>query len=899
MKITLENFKCYSKRTFDLGEKGITLISGFSGQGKTTILEGIMFALFNVGAGTKVIKYGEKTCKVTLETDELTIVRQRKPNCLVVDGKYNDDEAQAIIDKHYGYLFRSVGYIGQNEFTQFIYKSPREKLEFIEHFAYQGIDITQQKKKIKEKVKEMDKQEANLKGQLSVFETELRTLRVDEVDEPKHRITPDDVSKKREHLEHLQTQRTTLECRLQQCNEKKQTVQEKNKQLTTLNEKTDHLNSELHLDKFKNIRQIKRVEKEYNSLLKIQRETQNNKKQKALLLNEQYEIKSKKNKITSFENHLKSFRTKINEKYKTIPFKTVGRPTIDELEQVSTYLKYKEDKKDFDVMMNKERSKLRDNIKKIKSKLWRRHSKKDVSDIIAENQESLADCKRLMGLNRTLSQSSGLDKQLTTLEERSKSLESKLEENNVKECPKCHSHLLFVNGTLTLTHRRYRECKVSQIKKERDMIRHQIKKLSERHLEQKVVEKEKKNILDKYESDYNLEEEKEEIEHELRDMIKYQKIQNELEQSYNMYVEQHKTGQLSTSLQYMKDRLTQTEKQMESYVLPNTYASATLSSVQEWTKTVLQLVELQEESTRITDEMKSVYWDRERFEKVSQHIDELDEVILLHKNIDEKTNECLKSLHALRTLQHKKDLLEQDLSNTKEITKRTRDEIRSLQDDICSLEELYVNRNTLNLEIQMISEKIRNDERIIEEIRKFKEYQTVKQKQDEIKTSIEMIERKRKEISLSIHTHNVYLEKIIEAESLSVMNIAQRLNQHVQTYLDLFFTKDPINVIFKTFKHNKKSKKPHMEIETHYKGYQTKLMSLSGGEQSRVNLAFTLGFCDLYNIDLILLDECTSSLDQELTNQVIECIQEHCSEKLVVLIAHQVVKGQFDNIIHL
>ena len=45
MKLTLKNFRCYSERTFDFGEKGLLLLSGHSGVGKTSIILAINFAL--------------------------------------------------------------------------------------------------------------------------------------------------------------------------------------------------------------------------------------------------------------------------------------------------------------------------------------------------------------------------------------------------------------------------------------------------------------------------------------------------------------------------------------------------------------------------------------------------------------------------------------------------------------------------------------------------------------------------------------------------------------------------------------------------------------------------------------------------------------------------------------
>jgi ABC-type multidrug transport system fused ATPase/permease subunit len=74
---------------------------------------------------------------------------------------------------------------------------------------------------------------------------------------------------------------------------------------------------------------------------------------------------------------------------------------------------------------------------------------------------------------------------------------------------------------------------------------------------------------------------------------------------------------------------------------------------------------------------------------------------------------------------------------------------------------------------------------------------------------------------------------------------------------------------------------------------------LSGGELSRVILAYTMALAEMFNTPLLLLDECTSSLDQELTETVFTAIRENFNGKLTLLIAHQVVTGVFDKIIKL
>ena len=138
-------------------------------------------------------------------------------------------------------------------------------------------------------------------------------------------------------------------------------------------------------------------------------------------------------------------------------------------------------------------------------------------------------------------------------------------------------------------------------------------------------------------------------------------------------------------------------------------------------------------------------------------------------------------------------------------------------------------------------------------------------------------------------------EKILQAESIAIENVINSINIHAQEYLDLFFPSDPIVVRLLSFKQGKKSEsKPQINLEIDYKGMEADITTLSGGELSRVILAYTLALSEIFNSPLILLDECTSSLDQELTSVVMESIKNNFSNKLVLCICHQVVSGNFD-----
>jgi len=166
-----------------------------------------------------------------------------------------------------------------------------------------------------------------------------------------------------------------------------------------------------------------------------------------------------------------------------------------------------------------------------------------------------------------------------------------------------------------------------------------------------------------------------------------------------------------------------------------------------------------------------------------------------------------------------------------------------------------------------------------------------------------MIENYKKEETVKKNEYAAAIalkESILEAESIALVNISETINSHAQIYLDIFFPDNPISVRITPFKQNKNSTtKPQIDVEIDYKGIECDLSMLSTGELSRVILAFTLALSEMFNTPLLLLDECTANLNQELASAVFSGIKENFNGRLTVIIAHQTVTGIFDNIIEL
>jgi DNA repair exonuclease SbcCD ATPase subunit len=147
----------------------------------------------------------------------------------------------------------------------------------------------------------------------------------------------------------------------------------------------------------------------------------------------------------------------------------------------------------------------------------------------------------------------------------------------------------------------------------------------------------------------------------------------------------------------------------------------------------------------------------------------------------------------------------------------------------------------------------------------------------------------------------VKLYKCIElSESRLIYKFIDTLNERVNYHLETMF-EEPMTVCVSCFKDTKKGEKPQIDFSVFYKGVETDISNLSGGEYDRLNLCFLLSFNELSESNMIILDEALSSLNQELVADIIEHIQE-CNKdnrKLVLMTLHQSIKGMFDQVIAL
>lgn len=812
MKIHLQNFLCYTDKTFDFGSTGLTLISGPSGCGKTSILRGIFFALF--GEGTKVQSYGKTSCSVELEIDELKIIRTKRPNRLVVNDIYEDEAAQTIIDTKFGNTFKSSGYIQQNNLTSFILMSPSDKLNFLEQFAFQDIDLGKIKNRCKNHISRLNDElmgtSAKLEMSMKIFE---------EMTEPDKVIFP-------------------IKCRIT------------DRELAIKNENTRLKNTNTL---------INRTEKEIDSLTK--------KIHSYELLNTT--INEKQNTIDSINKKL----TKLEEEKEKNKY--IGD---EELENVKKQLDKLIDNKNIIVLENSYKdslSKLEDmrttelneykqEYNNIKENLWNEYSPEELETTLEDNISFLNDITTINSLKKELSDYTITEKGIENIKSELETHEATLNENEnllykvenqskIYKCPKCNSGLHMVDCELKLTdNTEYIEMDINSLKDDIKNTKSIILKL------QKQLQK----------GEYQL--------------ITKTKIENKIQRLSEQYEELLEVESIQEDITYLqKYKINQQQQEKKMKILKDNINNEKLST---------NYCKYNKHTEEIYEKLSIMK------EKAGEDIDtncdenELRDIISTNEN----NRNRIKDISTLRSelFQDKTKLLEEIEHSKNKYNEKYKENYDSYNIDHKDIEEKRES-------IVKLLEKRKKYEDNISQINLWKKYEEDNKNYLEWKDKIKMLKEKEKIDRNRYTAANTLKNKILEAESISISNIIDTINMHARGYLDCFFNDHPISVQLQAFKETKKNTKPCINTTIEYKGMECDLTMLSGGELSRVVLAYTLALSEMFNTPLLLLDECTSSLDQDLTNTVFDGIRDSFGNKLIIIIAHQVIVGTFDKIINL
>lgn len=253
---------------------------------------------------------------------------------------------------------------------------------------------------------------------------------------------------------------------------------------------------------------------------------------------------------------------------------------------------------------------------------------------------------------------------------------------------------------------------------------------------------------------------------------------------------------------------------------------------------------------------------------------------LTEEQIEEQLKNIKKHDSTMNTIEH----LQTSLKRQHSIEDSLINKIGTDTEDTLTKEKIFINQQLTELKnLQYENELF---------LLKKKEY-------DEFQEQLEQLtlcETKLSNLENDLYLTTELKQIILKTESEIIQQKTRAISDLVNLYTKDMFT-EPITINLHTTKRTStNNEKVQIQLEVFYKNMKCDATILSGGEQARLNLAFILAFASVFHSPLLLLDECTSNLDQNLTECVLEQLSKTYIPKIII-IAHQVVEGNFKQIL--
>lgn len=867
MILTLTNFRCYKKTTFEFPDNGTVLLWGTSGIGKTTIFKAINFVLFD--KELKVTTYGEKKCEVILKYKQYTITRRKNPNYLTIkndndNSLYDNDVAQSKIDELFGDNFQLTGYMPQKNSDKFFLMSNNEKATFLQSLSIKDFDIENFRRKVRDAVRIRKENLSSKTTEKKIIADNCKQYDIDEntnLIQPELKIDTKDMSIK----DFIEEEQHKLEGFKKKLKEKRLLLDSK---INLLRE-----NEKLQETVVSKQQLLKHFEKRLEEL----RAEESN-------INDysEEEIEELKDEIANYQNVIKILN--IKQSYKESKEEYDNMIRMEEEKISSDIEKYTKLIKECDsyILDAKERDelgKLADDINKFQN------VKKEMKSYVSQsgkNQE-LSDSSRIYSINSIVN---GLKKLIEELDTEKEDVTSKLKELGIEiekiqtlvaeeeinyknlqklmkegeqhkyNCPKCKTGLMIHNNII-----KEHNINIEELRKEESSL--------------------KKSLTEKKQKLSSFEKEKNTMEGSLREMQTRQKNLS----SYIVKLKElsHIEG-VSVSITDIKEKINN----------DMTYGA----------KHGVYKKELEK-----LERVKSL-----KPEVLPEHLAKKRENLLKVKKQYEKLKEEVKEYEPLPVREYEKMIVDnnttlKNIQSERSALKKVREDIKNTEKNIyecqCYVSDTKIEDvENIKKEIETVrhsSEKLEsNIEKLVKRDDRIKKYQKeVEVYQRNKKLQDKLLEVKSEE-SLCVRAlskSEELLKYVNEAESLSLSQTIQNINTDLEEFITAFFG-DNFNVSLTTFKQTKEGdKKALIDVQIIKDGEVIPLDGLSGGEYDRVSLALFLAFNKASKCGIILLDECLASLHQELVEEMVELIKEKMSDKLVMFTLHQANTGIFDSVI--
>ena len=879
-KVQLENYRSHSNITVEF-TKGINLILGKNGRGKTSILEAISTVMFNTKdrtgkeTGKSYIKFGEKSSKVDIDfiandgreynlKTEFFKTKPKKQTLKDMTGSEYDGDIQEKLEelcgikKGFEETYENIVIAKQNEFINIFKAKPKDREEIFnkifntqiykemyDSFLKEAVD------KYKEKVKDLDKEITFLKENIEDKEQITSFLKEEKEVEKNLQDRFKNINVVSKNLENEIKDYETTEIELN--NLIKNIKDEENKIKKYLNILKENIIKAKQAKKAKII--VKETEKYYLEYLNIENKLKDLRENLDNLLEEQKLNTQYQNNIEKLEISNKNLKVDISNLEENISKNSEKK---ENLENEISNLKIKEE--NLDLKLKKYIS-LLDELEKLENfkdkKLEDKLKKTTEIDILKKELISKKDLFKTINIEiieEKLSNFQELEKELKLLEEQKiifeteiKTLKKSSKELSDKICP-------FLNEKCQNLEDKeaedYFSSKISIKTEDLENLKKNIEEKTQILVEKVVFEDRKKQYFELEKSIKNLElslknEEinLKEIELDIKnlDMNIQKLIENQEFKNSQMLREKKKELEvelrnlnLGEKRENLKNLLEILEIEKEKILKNQSSIESNLKEIDEFSKKIKEDTNKNIESIKSEiktfenklDDLKNPYNEYLKNNVLAEDLENL--LIKVDKNI--------KELYSLRT---DKNLLKEKISNLEEKIKNIKiDELKEKYDII--KEEL----NEINKKLGSSQEKIENYKKILEKI------SSQEEKQKKLLIEFKKLENKFNKASL-IRNEIGQMGRAISKYMLSGISNITSVN---------------FNKITGRTERIEWSNEEKDKYAVYLVGQERKIAfeQLSGGEQVSVAIAIRGTMTEYFtNSKFMILDEPTNNLDTE------------------------------------
>lgn len=956
MKIILKNFKCYTDATYEIKDQQITLLSGASGSGKTSIIQSICWCLYGKMRGV----YNNKTtgkCSVTIILQNFKIYRQARSSLLQItlgDGSvYEDLVAQQMIDNAYGErtLWYACSYIAQDSKALLLSGSNSDRMNLLNTLSFSSSSsssllsmkpeesINRIDFELKNHKKEFDRIQTEYNTELSIFQADASRdptvfsyhLPSQELKDAKEVELKGNQNKYIELIEERKNQNQILG----KISMLQQTVNTRKKELSIMKDQQKNYIVPSNIDYEKKISEVKNEreqliktyqnEKEENESKLIVKEKEE-KSLKDIMSSEQlvkdriYSIYESKNKekerieveIKNYEQYIEMYSTNVNKFEEALNGLNKIKEIIDK-ENITQDMYKKED--EWNAKSHEDQYQI---MKEKATNLSLNYDDENIQTII---NEKIQDIRKRLDYLSTYEQKNKLRSTLNLLEQQFlqySNIQSVSDEEinvlggkihelkqglNLLECPHCKGSLRIQGQTLIPSDlHKVDPSLINEKENELKQLNYHKSKYGEKVNLQKQIDS-FRNLMNDNSNEGNNEGNREE---------EGNKGNNEEKILSNEEILNEKNQLNQILAQYQEIKI---------YKLPK-YSSQTIHQI-------LSYYELKKSydqflSNNNIEKVKNDYETRKiKLKEIEDEFGEiLKEKVEFEKTVEERNSHLMK----LHEITNKISELKVIIINENNQYERKMNEMNSEEMDLMRKKSQdEINRNNFITIVTKINELEKEVEGKEKELKEYQDklisdidaqIQVITSQIQGLQVHIEKAKicdrfyerqtrlNKKREVILEMHKDLTALGTMrqiaIDLECKLLQSTVDRINSIMSDILDEIFD-HPITVTLKLYKKIKSNKriKPSVNLTVSYKGIEYDgINMLSGGESDRISISLIIAMSRISSSPFLLLDESMKSINDSLRFKSIKSLRSILGDiKTIICVNHEDTEGNYDEVI--